>query len=182
MPYDFKERSSLVEDKPERITVQPNPKPVVADPEKPKEEPAVTEVIPTVTVPAEQASESVEATAGSFTGVKWQVQESRVIDGNNMFYYQRGGQENTINFDDDQYMFNADKTGIYFYNGQQYKFNWKFLDAEKTKMEMTILYPVPLIVNLENVSISASSFKYTRMQKVNGVNYVAVESRTVKNK
>ena len=97
-----------------------------------------------------------------------------------MFYYQRGAQENTVNFDDDSYKFNADNTGTYFYNGQQYRFTWKYLDAGKTKMEMILQYPTPLIVNLENISLTASSFKYTRLQKVNGVNYVAIESRTTK--
>ena len=102
------------------------------------------------------------------------------MDGNNMFYYKRDGQENTINFDNDLYKFDTDNTGIYFYNGQQYKFNWKYLNTEKTKMELVILYPIPLIVSLENITLTASAFAYTRLQKVNGVNYVAIETRTVK--
>ena len=64
------------------------------------------------------------------------------------------------------------------YNGQHYKFNWKYLDAEKTKIEMVILYPTPLIVNLENITLTCYFFKYTRLQKVNGLNFVAIESRT----
>ena len=97
-----------------------------------------------------------------------------------MYYYKRDGPENTINFDNDFYQIKANNTGIYFYNGQEYKFNWKYLDSEKTKMEMVILYPIPFIVNLENISLSSSSLKYTRLQKVNGLNYVAIETRTVK--
>ena len=77
-------------------------------------------------------------------------------------------------------MGHVDNTGIYFYNGQEYKFTWKYLDTEKTRMEMQILYPTPLIVNFENMMITASAFKYTRLQKMNGVNFVAIETRTVK--
>lgn len=114
------------------------------------------------------------------TAVTWKVDESKVIDGNSMLSYKRGAAENTINFDNDFYKFNTDNTGIYSFNGQDYKFNWKYLDAEKTKMEMTILYPSPLIVTLENITLTASSLKYTRFQKVNGLNFVAIESRTIK--
>jgi len=113
------------------------------------------------------------------TTAAWKVDESRVIDGNSMLYYKRGALENTINFDNDFYKFNADNNGIYSFNGQDYKFYWKYLDAEKTKIEMTVLYPTPLIVTLENVIVTASSFKYTRLQKVNGLNFVAVESRII---
>ena len=120
------------------------------------------------------------AAENSLTTVTWKVEESRVIDGNNMDYYKRGVQGNTINFDNDFYKFNTDNTGIYSFNGQDYKFNWKYLDAEKMRIEMIVLYPTPLIVTLENVTLTATSFKYTRLQKVNGLNFVAIESRTIK--
>ena len=137
-------------------------------------------VVPVVAEPAKAGTDIIKANENLLTEPTWKVEESRVIDGNNMQYYKRGGKENTINFDNDFYKFNTDNTGIYSFNGQGYKFNWKYLDAEKTKMEMTILYPTPLIVMLENVTVTAQSFKYTRLQKVNGLNFVAVESRTVK--
>jgi hypothetical protein len=170
LPYDFKERTTTV---PARdITVKPsvpvNNNPVQIKTEQP--EPAITPIKP--------VTEPVNTGTPLLPGINWRMDESRVIDGNNMYYYKRGGQENTINFDEDSYKFGSDNTGIYFYNGQEYKFNWKYLDAEKTKMEMIILYPTPLIVHLENISLTATSFKYTRLQKVNGVNYVAIESRT----
>ncbi len=126
------------------------------------------------------ATEQTQQPGELLTNVTWKMQESRVMDGNSMFYYKREGKENTINFDNDLYKFNTDNTGLYFYNGQEYKFTWKYLDVERTKMEMVILYPSPLIVNFENITVTASSFKYTRMQKVNGQNFVAIESRTIK--
>ena len=137
-------------------------------------------VVPVVAEPAKPGTDITKAKESLLTQPTWKVEESRVIDGNNMQYYKRGGQQNTINFDNDFYKFNADNTGIYIFNGQDYKFTWKYPDAEKTKIEMTILYPTPLIVNLENVTVTAQSFKYTRLQKVNGLNFVAVESRTIK--
>ncbi len=131
--------------------------------------------------PVRPATETVNVSSSlSLTGVTWKMQESRVMDGNNMFYYKRNGTENTVNFDEDFYKFNTDNTGTYYYNGQGYKFTWKYLDTENTKMEMIILYPTPLIVNFENLTVTGSSLKYTRMQKVNGQNFVAIETRTIK--
>lgn len=148
---------------------------------KPVQENKVEAVVSPVTVePVKPAAEIANTNENPITAVTWKVEESRVIDGNDMKFYKRGEQSNTINFDNDFYKFNADNTGVYSFNGQDYKFNWKYLDAEKTKIEMTVLYPTPLIVNLENVTVTATSLKYTRLQKVNGLNFVAVESRTVK--
>jgi|GEM_PF-64647 len=144
---------------------------------------AATEPVkPASTEPVEFKPTLVQPAANTdvLTTVTWKTEESRVIDGNNNFYYKRGAQDNTINFDNDLYKFDADNTGTYFYNGQQYKFNWKYLDTEKTKMEMVIQYPSPLIVNFENILVTPTSFRYTRMQKVNGLTLVAIESRSVK--
>lgn len=130
--------------------------------------------------PLRPTHEPANVSAASLTGVTWKMEESRVLDGNNMLYYKRNGAENTINFDEDFYKFNNDNTGIYYYNGQEYKFTWKYLDAANTKMEMIIQYPSPLVVNFENLSVTGSSLKYTRMQKLNGLNFVAIETRTIK--
>lgn len=148
------------------------PAPVVTNTENVKvPEPVTTSAQPVVIT---------AATAGSLTGVTWKMDESRVIDGNKVSYYKRGGPENTINFDEDFYKFNTDNTGVYYFNGQEYRFNWKYLDAEKSKMEMIIQYPSPLIVNFENVTVIGNTLKYTRMQKVNGETLVAIETRTIK--
>jgi hypothetical protein len=167
LPYDFKEKTTSANEKEVIATTAAPVKPIRAQVEQNAEQ----------TKPDTQPA---NVSGALLTVVTWKMEESRVIDGNNMMYYKRGGQENSVNFDNDLYKFDNDNTGTYFYNGQQYKFNWKYLDAEKTKMEMIILYPTPLIVNLENITLTATSFKYTRLQKVNGVNYVAIESRTVK--
>ena len=161
LPYNFREKTTAP-DKNEEIVTAINPVP-----------PIIEQTKPVIT-------EQPEVKNGLLTTVTWKMEESRVIDGNSMLYYKRGGQENTIDFDNDYYKFNADNTGIYFYSGQEYKFTWKYLDIEKAKMEMQILYPTPLFVNFENMMITASTFKYTRLQKINGINLVAIETRTVK--
>ncbi len=130
--------------------------------------------------PVKQVTETVNVSSASLTGVTWKMEESRVMDGNNMLYYKRNAAENTINFDEDFYTFNNDNTGTYNYNGQGYKFTWKYLGMENAKIEMIILYPTPLIVNFENLTVTGTSLKYTRMQKVNGQNFVAIETRTIK--
>lgn len=137
-------------------------------------------VTPVVTETVKSAAGTPVADGSSLTAVTWKVEESKVIDGNSMLSYKRGAGENTINFDNDFYKFNADNTGIYSFNGQDYKFTWKYMDAEKARIEMMILYPTPLIVNLENVTLTNTSLKYTRLQKVNGLNFIAIESRTIK--
>jgi CarboxypepD_reg-like domain len=156
VPYDYNFKEKPVPIKKEEITVQPGVE------------------------PAKPAADISKTNENPLTTVTWKVEESKVIDGNSMLYYKRGAAQNTINLDNDLYKFNTDNTGIYSFNGQDYKFDWKYLDTEKTKIEMLLLYPTPLIVNLENVTITATSFKYTRLQKVNGLNFVAVESRTIK--
>lgn len=149
---------------------------------KEKTAPVIKEevVAPVVADAVKPAADVPKINESPLTVVTWKVDESKVIDGNSMLSYKRGAPENTINFDNDFYKFNTDNTGIYSFNGQDYKFNWKYLDAEKTKIEMIILYPTPLIVNLENVTVTATSLKYTRLQKVNGLNFVAIESRSIK--
>ncbi len=156
LPYDFDFKEKTIPEIKEEVI-----KPVIAETVKP-------------------AADLPKANESTLTAVTWKVDESKVIDGNSMLMYKRGAPENTINFDNDFYKFNTDNTGIYSFNGQDYKFNWKYLDAEKTKIEMQILYPTPLIVNLENVTLTTTSLKYTRLQKVNGLNFVAIESRSIK--
>ncbi len=156
VPYDYNFKAMPWPVKNEEVTIQP------------------------VAAPVKPAAEIIKTTEDPLTISIWKVEESRVIDGNSMRYYKRGETSNTINFDNDFYKFISDNTGVYSFNGQDYKFTWKYPNVDKSKIEMTILYPTPLIVNLENVTVTATSLKYTRLQKVNGLNFVAVESRTIK--
>ncbi|MGB4845533.1 MAG: carboxypeptidase-like regulatory domain-containing protein [Ferruginibacter sp.] len=145
----------------------------------------ITPVVPAVdTVSTNKAEQVVINSAGNddamLTNPVWKMEESRIIDGNKLLYYKNGGEENTVNFDNDFYKFNAGNTGIYTFKGQDYSFDWNYTDAAKTKMKIVIQYPSPLIVNLENIQLSNSVLKYTRLQSVNGANLMATETRVVK--
>ncbi len=110
----------------------------------------------------------------------WKADESRIMEGNTVSYYKRGGAENTINLDNDFYKFNGDNTGSWSFNGQEFRFTWNYSNAERTKIKMIMQYPTPLVVNLENIILTAGSLSYTRIQQANGVNVMAIETRTVK--
>ncbi|MFN8306485.1 MAG: carboxypeptidase-like regulatory domain-containing protein [Ferruginibacter sp.] len=110
----------------------------------------------------------------------WKAEESRIIEGNNVSYYKRGQQGNTANLDNDLYKFNTDNTGTWSFNGQEYKFNWEYLGSDKTKMKITVQFPTPLIVNLENIVVTENRLSYTRLQQLNGVNLMAIETRTIR--
>jgi hypothetical protein len=110
--------------------------------------------------------------ADFLTSTNWKAEESRIMEGNHVSYYKRGGLENS--------QFNAGNTGAWLFNGQDYKFTWQYANAEKTKIKMIMQYPTPLVVTLENIVISATIFSYTRLQQANGVNLMAIETRTVK--
>lgn len=138
--------------------------------------PAVTKDA-VVTTPAIEPLQAV-GSADPLTSTAWKTEESRIIEGNTITYYKRGGQENSINLDNDLYKFNADNTGTWTFNGQEYKFTWNYSNTEKTKMKMVIQYPTPLVVNLENIIVTPNAFSYTRLQQLNGVNLMAIETRT----
>ncbi|MBL0182196.1 MAG: carboxypeptidase-like regulatory domain-containing protein [Chitinophagaceae bacterium] len=137
---------------------------------------AKDEVVTSPTIVPQQTTKPTDL----LTSIAWKAEESRIIEGNNITYYKRGGQQNSINLDNDLYKFNADNTGTWTINGQDYKFTWNYSNTEKTKIKMVIQYPTPLVVDLENIVINATSFSYTRLQQLNGVNLMAIETRTVK--
>lgn len=174
LPYDFKENKT------NSFTSQHNSDTVISQKATEIKDTEVVKAADTVTNVTKIVVADKPDAVSFLDEFTWKMEESRVIEGDKMFNYKRGNNNNSINFDNDFYKFNPNNTGTYFFNGQQYNFSWKYMDKEKTKIEMQILYPTPLIVNLENITLSATSFRYTRLQKVNGINIVAIESRTIK--
>ena len=74
------------------------------------------------------------------TANAWKLQEYIGVAGNDLTFYERGGTDNTRNFDDEYIQFNADKTGIYHdVDGKTRQITWDFLDASLTKLTWTIL-------------------------------------------
>lgn len=109
----------------------------------------------------------------------WQAEEIRAqLSNNTTGYYRRGGKHNTVDYDFDFLKFNADHSGVYAYNGNSYSITWRFLDSEKTKMELIINYDAPLEIQLEYINISEKYFTYTQYAKDSGIEYLASGTRT----
>ena len=93
-------------------------------------------------------------------------------------YYKLGGIGNTVNYDSDSIKFYTNNTGFYYYLGSQYTTTWNFIDPLKSKITLTINYPTPLVDNLETISLSESSFRYSHYYSFNGISYLGAGTRT----
>jgi hypothetical protein len=109
----------------------------------------------------------------------WKADEIRVqLSNNTKAYYKRGAATgNTANYDSDSVRFNTNNTGIYYFQGIEYTTTWNFVDADKTKMTLVINYPSPLTVNLENIQITQSFFKYAQYATDPAGSYLASGTR-----
>lgn len=106
----------------------------------------------------------------------WKADEIRIqLSNNRTSFYKRGEVGNT--YDSDSLKFNPNNTGIYYYEGESFPITWKFTNAEKSKMYITIDQPpVPHTVYLENIQLTKTSFKY--VQYFNGaLSYLASGTR-----
>ena len=104
----------------------------------------------------------------------WKAQELRIQQDDGVYiYYDRGGSSNTGNFDSDSLAFRADGTGTYYNGPSAPTFNWKFTNSEQTKMNMTINFSTPLILTIENIHITDSSFSFGEYYDYAGIHYVA---------
>jgi len=109
----------------------------------------------------------------------WKANEIRVQQANGiMQYYIRGGSSNTVNYDSDSLRFNLNNTGTYYYSGSSYSTTWSFINAEKSKMTLVINYAVPLTLNLENIAISQTYFRYSQYLNAGINSYLASCTRT----
>jgi hypothetical protein len=93
----------------------------------------------------------------------WKADEIRIqLSNNTTQYYKRGGKDNTVDYDSDVLKFQKNHTGIYYFEGAQFSTTWKFTDAKKTKMTITIDHYFPIIVHLENIHVTEKYFKYVQ--------------------
>lgn len=108
----------------------------------------------------------------------WKAFEIRqqLSDGN-IYYYRRGSSSSSVNYDSDSLKFNNNNTGIYYYDGLATSTTWKFIDSEKTKMTIMILYPKPLRINWEYVNVSGTTLKYTQYASAGAISYLASGTR-----
>ncbi len=93
----------------------------------------------------------------------WKAEEIRSqLSNNTTQYYKRGGKDNTVDYDTDILKFRKNHTGTYYYEGAIISTTWKFTDAKKTKMTISIGHLFPIIVHLENIHITTGFFKYVQ--------------------
>jgi hypothetical protein len=105
------------------------------------------------------------------TANSWKIEEIRAVSGNNVIFYQRGGNSNTQNFDNEYITFNSDGSGTYVDNlGGTYTINWKFADSTYTVIKYTLNLPTPLFDTWENIIYRNGSIMYDEYNNQNGTN------------
>jgi hypothetical protein len=113
------------------------------------------------------------------TKYTWEAEEIRAqLSNNTTAYYKRGSEKNTVDYDFNFLKFNSDHSGVYSFKGDKVSTKWRFLDPEKTKMELIINYPSPLEIHLEYINISEKYFTYTQYATDSGIEYLASGTRT----
>jgi hypothetical protein len=101
----------------------------------------------------------------------WQIRHIYSVQNNIVFFYERGGQNNTYNYDNDFLKFDKDGTGTYTAGSSHYNITWQFDNSDKTEMSYTIYnyangQPYEGLnhqVKLENVFLSFTSFRYSEI-------------------
>lgn len=111
----------------------------------------------------------------------WQIQHIYTVQNNVEFIYERGGQNNTFNYDNDYLSFEKNGTGTYEAGNDQYVIAWQWDNTSKTELTFTIhdyangqpAQGIDLIVKLENIYLSETSFRYAEIYtNQNGTNTV----------
>jgi hypothetical protein len=101
----------------------------------------------------------------------WQIKHIYSVQNNVVFFYERGGQDNTWNFDNDFLKFNKGGTGTYKTGSTHYDITWQFDNDDKTELSYVIYnyangQPSTGLnhsVKLENVFLSYTSFRYSEI-------------------
>jgi hypothetical protein len=104
----------------------------------------------------------IPVTAGSITANRWTIQEARGVFGSKIFYYLRGGAENTQSFDDEYYKFNSDGTGSYHDNaGTNRSITWNFIKSDNSGLHIYFTNtPASFTVTWENIRIKGEKIYY----------------------
>lgn len=101
----------------------------------------------------------------------WQMQKIHVLQNNTLLFYQRGGQNNSWNYDNDYLKFEKDGSGTYTAGSDVYDITWQFDNSDKTEISYTLHdyangHPedgIDLEIKLENVYLSETSFRYAEL-------------------
>ncbi|GAO41204.1 hypothetical protein [Flavihumibacter petaseus] len=105
-------------------------------------------------------------TLAFLTGRTWRIQEIRILQNQQFYFYQYGGSDHT--FDDEYIKFNTDGTGQYHADGVNDNLVWAFKGDTKTKIEYTLNRTTPLVVNWENMHYKKDSLIYSEYYIKNG--------------
>lgn len=116
-------------------------------------------------------------TLAVLTAKQYHMEEIRILQDNNVYYYKKGSSGNTATFDQEYIKFNTDKTGSYFYNGTTNTINWDFVGMNKTRIRYTLNRSTPVTINWENISYSGDSLSYSEYYLINGVNSMSTAVR-----
>ena len=110
--------------------------------------------------------------------MSWQIDEIRFLQQNTLYYYKRGGADNSYDFNDEYIQFNKDKSGVRYDKGVSYPLKWDFIDQGKTKIKIIMQESPQLIVIWENLIYNETSLKYSEYYTRRGTNSLAVVTRT----
>lgn len=105
------------------------------------------------------------------TGASWQIKHLNQAQSGQKSYYDRGGSNNTYNYDQDLLKFNSDGSGVYTTStGINYNFSWQFNNPEKTELSYTLAGygGGSLAIKLENIFLDESNFRYSEMYMQGG--------------
>jgi hypothetical protein len=120
----------------------------------------------------------------------WQIKHIRVLQNNFIIRYDRGGQDNNWNYDNDYFKFEKNGTGSYTAGNDVYDISWQFDNSDKTELSYTIhdysngqpAEGFDLDVKLENVFISENSLRYAELYtNDNGTNTISSVYREPRN-
>jgi hypothetical protein len=114
------------------------------------------------------------------TSKEWKIDEIRFLQNDVPYFYKRGAAGNSANFDNEYIKFNSDFTGTYSADGLSYNITWSFKNGDKTKIEYTVLFSTPMLVNMENIIYNESYFKYSEYYQKNNIYSLATVSRVPK--
>ncbi len=98
----------------------------------------------------------------------WKIDELRGVTGNTADYYKRGGNTNTVNFDNNyEIKFNADGTGYNQVNGQNSPLSWSYTNPDRTSLTITFQGST---INWENIAVRNTVLQYTEYFVNGGAN------------
>lgn len=114
---------------------------------------------PSLTKHGVAAAPGIVSLQDALCGKRWQLKEIRFLQDNENYFYKRGSDDNSINFDTEYIEFYPDHTGTYHAGGILYKVDWQ--DIENNVLRYTVHYPTPLHVTWEQLDTAHGDLRYT---------------------